>query len=341
MAYQTGVPTDEIDLLQQLVAFLVGLGWTSDHSASEGFGWRAHVHKSGLYVNLRAMHGDTSGSTVWPSFAAGTFNGLGFNLGTGYNGSNQWYDQAGVPTFFQSSTTYPTGITGLNTSNFSLSPPWSMAPFVRYHFFSDAADNIVIALERSPLNFGVCGWGPSLNKTGGGSWTGGAYFFGSSGPVTGEQQQTNTAGCPFSCYGFTNADANGFVRADVDSYTGAWLANVGQGFEAAFGKVCTSGIDQSDTPPVDIPALRFLVQRSYSNFNAQANLIPIDLYAHRDGGGYSLLGSVPGVFVTNAATYGNFTSGTIYTIGADNYMVFAGKVLSGQAIPGFAVKQIP
>ena len=48
MAYQTGIPTDEIDLLQQLVTWLVALGWTQDASAAEGSGWRAHLHKSGV-----------------------------------------------------------------------------------------------------------------------------------------------------------------------------------------------------------------------------------------------------------------------------------------------------
>ena len=88
--------------------------------------------------------------------------------------------------------------------------------------------------------------------------------------------------------------------------------------------------------PPDVPSVYQLVRRSFSNLNAQANLIPVDIFAHRDGGGYSLLGAVPNVFATNAATYGNFTSASVYTIGADSYMVFAGSAASPE-IPGFAV----
>jgi len=334
MSYQTGVPTDEIDLLQQLVAFLAGLGWTTDLSAAEGAGWRAHLHKSGLYVNLRAMRGET-GITTWPpGLTSGFYDGLGLSLGTGFNGTNNWYDQAGVPTFLSSSVYYPLGVMGINTKSAG-SAPFSMAPFTRYHFFS-TNDSVVVVLERSPLNFGVCGWGPSLTKTGG-AWTGGQYFFGSVGVFFASSQQVNTGGCPFSCYGWSDQDATGFVRADVDSYTGAWVANFGTQ-EANYGKLCSSGIAETVNPPQDLPSVYQLVRRSFSNLNAQANLVPVDIYAHRDGGGYSLLGTVPNVFATNAATYGNFSSGTVYSIGADNYMIFGGNI-SGPETPGFAIKK--
>jgi hypothetical protein len=333
MPYQTGVPTDEIDLLQQLVTFLVAQGWTQDASATEGAGWRAHLHKSGLYVNLRAIRGET-GSTIWPSITGGNSVGLALSLGSGYNGSNNWYDQAGVPTFLSSATLYPIGVLGLNTGNFSLAPPYSAAPFTRYHFF-DTSDNIVVVLEQSPLKFRACGWGPTLTKTGG-TWTGGAYFFGTNGIFAGSfGAPPDTQECPFACYDWASSDANGFVRADVDAYTGAWLAHFSAS-ETQYGKLCTSGIAGTGDPPADVPSAKQLQFRSFSNLNAQANLIPIDIYAHRDGGGYSLLGTVPGVFATNAATYGNFSSGTVYSIGADDYMVFAGKSAATE-FPGFAV----
>jgi hypothetical protein len=330
MAYQTGVPTDEMDLLQQLVTFLTGLGWTSDYSAAEGLGWRAHLHKSGLYVNLRAIHGETG---CWPApFGSGICNGLGLNVGTGFSVSTAgWYDQAGVPQYLQSGTYYPFGVMGLHTSNFSLPSPYNMAPFTRYHFFA-TGDDVVVVLEVTPLVFGTCGWGPSLNKTGG-TWTGGAYFFGVSGAPSATQQLFSTCGCPFACYGEGGADANGFVRADVDSYTGGWVANFHTN-EASYGKFCTSNIPDSTDPPQDVPSARQLVMRSFSNLNAQANLIPVDIFAHRDGGGYSLLGTLPRIFATSAATYGNFSSGTVYSIGGDNYMVFAG---TPAGVPGFAI----
>ena len=173
MPYQTGVPANEIDLLQQLVTFLIGVGWTEDMSAAEGAGWRAHLHKSGLYVNLRAMRGET-GNSVWSTaLIGGTYAGLGLSVGTGFNGGTPWYQQAGVPQFVSASVPYPVGVQGLTTYNPNLPTPFCMA-LTRYHFF-ETDDNVVVVLERAPLNYTVCGWGPSLTKTGG-AWTGGAYF---------------------------------------------------------------------------------------------------------------------------------------------------------------------
>src|ERR1700680_4294442 len=149
MASQTGIPTDEIDLLQQLVTWLVAVGWTQDASAAEGGGWRGHLHKSGVYVNLRALRGEY-GATIWPSaLTGGISTGLGLSLGTGYNGSNAWFDQAGVPTYLNLGTSYPMGLQGLDTKNPYIASPYSMAPFTRYHFF-ETNDNIVVVLERSP-----------------------------------------------------------------------------------------------------------------------------------------------------------------------------------------------
>jgi hypothetical protein len=325
------VPADETDLLQKLVTFLTGLGWHTNLSAIEGSGWRAQLDKGGVFVNLRAMLNEFSGaSSLWPSpIISATYSGIGLNVGTGYTGTSHWYDEAGVPTWTQSAVDYPVGVMGVQTVGVT-------APFTRYHFFADASDNVVVVLEMTPLKFGCFGWGPSLTKSGG-TWTGGMYFFGSGGPYLGSNTQPQTQGCPFSWCGWYDQDANGFVRADVDAYTGKWLANF-RTLEAQYGKLCASAIRESEPPLQDIPTTLQLVRRSFSALNAQANLIPVDLYAHRDSGGYSLLGCVPNVFATNAATYGNFSSATVYSIGGDDYMVFAGKA-SGPEIPGFAIKK--
>lgn len=328
MAYATGVPATETDLVQQIVAFLAGLGWTTNASGLEGVGWRAHLSKGGVYVNLRAMTAETG---CWPSvLVVGTKSGVGLNVGSGYTAMlTNWYDQPGVPIFTQSAVDYNIGVMGAITNSIT-------APFTRYHLFADANDNVVVVLERAPGNFCCFGWGPSLTKTGG-AWTGGAYFFGSCGVQDSAQIQANTQGCPFSWCGWSDQDANGFVRADVDAYTGKWLANF-RANESAYGKLCASGIEETEHAIQDIPSALNLVLRSFSALNAQALLIPIDLYAHRDAGGYSLLGCVPSLFATNAATYGNFSSATVYSIGADDYMIFGGKAAS-PAIPGFAVKK--
>lgn len=331
MAYATGVPADETDLLQKLVTFLSGLGWTTNISVAEGLGWRAQLSKGGVFVNMRAMLNEfNSASDLWPSpIISGTFSGMGLSLSTAYSGGSFWYDETGAPIYTQSAVDYRVGVMAVNTNSVT-------APFTRYHFFSDASDNVVAVLERTPLNFCCFGWGPSLIKTGG-AWTGGAYFFGSSGFLGGGQNQPNTQGCPFSYCGWVDQDANGFVRADVDAYTGKWVANF-RANEVNYGKLCASGVKETEFPPQDLPSVYQLVRRSFSALNAQANLIPVDIYAHRDSGGYSLLGCVPNVFATNAATYGNFSSATVYSIGADDYMLFAGQTVAPE-IPGFAIKK--
>jgi hypothetical protein len=58
-SYQTGISSSPTNLLQTLVTWLTNQGWTMDMSQADGSGWRAHLHKSGVYVNLRsAMNED-------------------------------------------------------------------------------------------------------------------------------------------------------------------------------------------------------------------------------------------------------------------------------------------
>ena len=341
MAYQTGVPTDETDLVQQMVIWLVSLGWTNNLSAADVTGWRAHVSKGGMFVNLRSAINENTGG-VWPSsIAGGVFVGVMLSVGTGFDGSHAWYDQAGVPTQNVGGA-LPSGA-GFSTYNTSLPPPHSMAPFTRYHFFSDALDNVVVVLERTPANFSVMGWGNLIKK--GGVWTGGAYFFSRSGPVYAATPIVPTCECPFAMSGFSGNDNAAWVRADVDTYIGAWLSNY-RSLSPGYGKRCATGVFFADAPPVDIPSYQFLGPLLTSQLNSQANLLPIDVYGERDnpsnpgqiGGGFSLLGTVPGIFLTTAGNHG-FASGSIYSIGADDYMVFAGAVSPSPWIPGFAIKK--
>jgi len=342
MSYQTGVPTDETDLVKQLVTWLVSIGWTNNLSAADGTGWRAHLSKGGMFVNLRSAINDTSGG-VWNFIlAGGTFVGVMLNVGTGFDGSHLWYDQAGVPTQNVAGP-IPTGV-GFSTYNPALPTPHSMAPFTRYHFFSDALDNVVVVLERSPGNFSVMGWGNLIKK--GGVWTGGAYFFSRTGPVYTSVPILPTCECPFAMSGFSDNDNAAWVRADVDTYTGQWLSNYRLLSGGGFGKRCATGVFFSDVPPPDIPSYQVLSGLLTSQLNSQANLLPIDVYGERDnpsnpgqiGGGFSLLGTVPGIFLTTAGSRG-FASGSVYSIGADDYMIFAGAMAPASWIPGFAIQK--
>ena len=171
-SYSTGAATGPIDLLQKLVAWLVAQGWTSNMSAAEGTGWRAHLSKGSVYVNLRASVGtDAATNTVWANttYSIATLVGISIYTGTGYSGASAWNAQAGGP------------IAAGNAAGAILTAYASAMP--SYHFFDDGADNIVVVCEKTTNVYSHMGWGPSLTKAG--TWTGGAYFFGTMGYFNG------------------------------------------------------------------------------------------------------------------------------------------------------------
>ncbi len=109
-AYSTGVSTSPTNLLQSFVTWLVAGGWTLDSSAAEGTGWRAHLHKGGVYVHFRAAGLEQVWAAAGGKFHdSGHYNdggsgaalakgyGIGFYLGTGYSGAAAWNEQVGGP----------------------------------------------------------------------------------------------------------------------------------------------------------------------------------------------------------------------------------------------------
>lgn len=322
MAYQTGTATSPTDLLQKLVTWLVARGWTSNMSQADGTGWRAHLSKGSTYANFRATPGNES---IWAggAISLATQIGIGMYLGTGYSGAAAWSAQAGGP--IGNGAAYTLG-------TFMQTPAGAMTA---YYFFDDGADNILVVVERTSGIFTHLAWGTTLAKAG--AWTGGAYFTGPisaywGGGVNEEGSATLSAYCPGHNGSRPNGNQSGFVRADVDTFTGKWVgisslttANIGY-----TGKNGASAIPGANGYPVDIPncSIEFM-SRQTSSLNSQANLIPVRWYAQRDGGGYSMLGTIPSIFATNATTKG-YANGEEILIGADTYKVF----------PNFAVKKV-
>lgn len=313
-AYQTGTATSPTDLLQKLITFLINQGWTQNMSQSDGSGWRAHLSKGGVYVNMRSAMNEQ----IWAGANYSNAYGIGFYLGAGYN-SNAWYDQPGGPV--GNGQTYTVGV-GMQLPSGSI---------IAYHFFDDGSDNIVVVVERTAGIFTHMGWGPTLNKAG--SWTGGMYFFSAwAGYWMGPGSQTDggagsssvSAYCPFS-YGDYKQCSSSFVRADVDSFIGKWLCmgamtNPVHGYTGKYLMSPLSGVIGSSTY---IPTYDTFRDRQTSAMNSQANLLPIRLYAIRDTGGYSLTGDAPVVYWTNAVSGGyGYSAGSVHSIGADNYMMF-------------------
>lgn len=316
MSYATGTATDPNDLLQKLVTFLVANGWTQDSSVADGTGWRAHLHRSGVYVNLKSTVGavqpwtNTSGNVP-----LSTMGGLHLYLGTSYNSGAGWSVQAGGPV--------PSGQANVIGCSMQI----NSGAVTSHHFFAnDSGDNITVVVERTTGVFHHLGWGVSLTKAG--TWTGGPFFFGSlawyqwayNSPPDYDYSKTSLPPCTD---GDQQSCVSAYVRADVDAFTGKWISLSGQA-QATYGytgKAGTSGIRGTFVPSDNIPHYQSFDCRSYSSMTQSAILLPIRAFAVRDAGGYSLLGTVPRVFRTQAALYG-LSAGTEITVGPDTYKLF-------------------
>jgi hypothetical protein len=200
------------------------------------------------------------------------------------------------------------------------------APFGRLFFFSDSLDNVALVLERKSGSFACLGWGPALTKAG--AWSDGRYFFGEFYRENNNQNDNlypsilTQGNCPFDN---TSAGASGFVRCDVDSFVGWWLACTTQtgNYSGNVGKSCYAGFG---TPPTDVPvwSASGYARLAPGAIAGQAPLVPVDIYAARDAGGSSLIGSVPNIFLSNAVGSG-FAAATDYYLGSCDYLFFPGS----------------
>lgn len=337
MAYATGVPTSPTDLLQQLDTFLAANGWTSDRSAAEGFGWTASLHKGSTYAHLRALVADAG----FVNEITGTGYALCLYLSDNFDNAQPWVTQPGnSPT--ESNNTNRIGV-GMNLA---------AGPFSNYYFFTDGTnDNVVVIVERTPGLYLHLAWGTSLQKAG--AWTGGMYFHGSSSGYYSPYQFfgpnqpgfTKTTDCPGCVDDAQNAPA-GFVRCDVDTWTGKWVT-IGELTSSVFytGRNGSSSAIGQFSPTTSIPRYSTSPFASGSNpqpfqfhqtsvLDGRANLLPINWFAGRDGsvgptGGFSLIGSLPMIFSSTAVGSG-FLPASDYVIGPDTYKVF----------PNFAVLKV-
>ena len=327
MPYQTGAASSSVDLLQQLVTFLAANGWTQDRSATEGSGWTATLHNAGTYAHFRAVLNEHVPWIVnhdeWENYA------LDLYLGTGYISGNPWNNQTtGAPV---GSAGNPVGV-GMHLT---------AGPFTNYYFFCDTGgSNVVVVVEVSAGLYVHLGFGLSLQKAG--AWTGGPYFFGSTSgfwssnlsPGAGKSGMTATSDCPFVNGDYESAVC-GFVRADVDAFTGKWIGIEGAGGTTGAdvgyqGKLGASSVRSSGGggdlfyPVYSYHSYAYEFQNEQtSTLDGRANLLPILLYANRDAtaSGFSLLGSAPFVFVCNAVGHG-FSAGDEYVLGETTYKIF-------------------
>lgn len=338
-AYSTGISSSPTNLLQTLVSFLIAQGWTSDQSAADGTGWRAHLHKSGLYVNLRAAGDDL----IWPE--DGTYHdalhgstggyGIGLYLGDGYSGAAAWHAQSGRPV---RPTDGSTAGCGINL------PAGSVAA---YHIFDDGADHVIVVVERSPGIFGFLGWGPALEPAG--QPEDFPYFFGSAGAVLntydgdpgGERGGINITAWPpmshadgeDSSYGSTlhYCHATAYVRVDAATFAARWVGNStfpatgeeGYGYTGRAMKCAVNvGPYEGNMYDDEYPSYEAMKDRVHQVAYAGALLLPMHCFVKTDPGArWAPLGYPPSMFWTEAVGHG-YAAGEVYQVGGVDYMLF-------------------
>jgi len=328
------------------VSFLTGQGWSVDSSASEGSGWRAHLHKGGLYVNMRAAEDELiypyGGGGYHDSLHGSTGGyGIGIYLGTGYDGGDGWDEQAGAPVRVEDATTCGVG------ANL---PPGSVAA---YHLFDDGNDNIIVVVERSPGIFCYFGWGPDLEDAG--QPEAFPYFFGSSPAVLNTYQGDpgedrggiNVSAWPPMSHGDREDGSKGitteyhhavaYVRVDAATFTDRWVGNNQVGIEPEqFGHTgrvmrcaCSINPDRSSLEEAEYPCYEDMTERVHQTAFAGALLLPLHCFVRTDPADrWAPIGYPANVFYCEAVGHG-YAAGTVYQVGGLDYMLF----------PHFAVRK--
>lgn len=316
--YQNGSASSPIDLLQTLASWLVAQGWTQDASASEGSGWRAHLHKGSQYVNFRAA---MTGETLFSNHGGSGSCAIGINLGTGYSSGSAWHLQAGAPTE-ASDVTHPL-FCAMNLP---------AGAIVAYHLFDDGNDNITMVVEKIAGRFVHLGWGKTLKKIGYtfDSW----HFYASSPGYWATSTQSGLAGntaesyAPLSHQPYnSNQFANSFFRVDASVFSARWVGVMGDtsqevfGYTGAYGQSAVnfdgSTPRRNEHPSFD-PFNGIMIQHAFN----RALALPIHLFFKSNSTArWAPMGFPLSVFFCEAANNG-FTPASIVAVGGINYMVF-------------------
>jgi len=327
MAYETGSSSGVVDLLQKLATWLATNGWTINYSGSHGNGWRLHVSSGAMHVHLKACVNEGAPFNLNHSRDI-PFYGFCLYAGSGWSGSSaEWYAHPGGPAAKGTSTTCGAAVR------------MTSGAIPSYHFFDDGDGNIFIAMERSAGSFRWMSWG-FLSSAGVLPGTNAGQYF--SGSESWYYQNLSLDEPPFS----VSWDAKVFIRADVDSYTGKWLCLgdfYGETDRAAYSSVTNdtggniAGWNFNSNAAADyLPGEPSGIARYYHGCHpdnlyfqkAQTSVqslrpgfLPFHLWAARDSSGYSLLGTVPSVYYSNAVGNG-YAAGEILQIESDSYVLF-------------------
>lgn len=354
-AYSTGVSTSPTNLLQTLVTWLTGQGWTLDSSVADGLGWRAHLHKGTDYLNFRAAeleqiypesgvgpaYHDSGNQDDPDSDQLAKGYGIGFYMGDGYSGAAAWDAQSGKPERITEGSAI--GV-GMNL------PAGSVAA---YHFFDDGNDNVTVVVERSAGVVTHLGFGPALAETG--QPENFAYAFAGTdsyqntnpGPYGSNRAGINVnAWCPMThgdkgggslqVFGLGNhVHTNALVRVDAATFAGRWITNGNKdhlewGYSGRFMRAAVNQnpASEGELNEDEYPGYQYLQGRIHQAAFAGALLLPIYCYSETSAGRWAPIGYPPTVFYAEAVGHG-YALGDIYQVGGLDYMIF----------PNFAVRK--
>ena len=350
-AYLTGISSSPTGLLQALVTWLSGQGWTVNLSAQDGAGWRAHLAKPGsLCVNLRAAENERiwrRGASNYHDVGNGGY-GLGLYLSAGWDSGNLWHAQPGGPV-----RPYD-----LNTSGCGMNLP--QGPVVAYHFFDDGTDHITVVVERAPGIFCHMGWGPSMQRVSLPEPF--PYFFASSSTKLNTAELAdllvgNRRGIDLSAYppmshtdedystisgstGLTHCTA--FVRVDAASFSGRWIGDckpedegfgwTGRRMRSALNKCSDSlgGMEEDEYPNYQYLFGAGPGSRTLQSAFGGALMLPLHCFMETEPQNrWAPVGYPPTIFWTEAVGNG-YSAGDILQVGGENYMLF----------PSFAVRKV-
>ena len=320
MAYETGTWLNPSDGLDKIRIFLLAQGWTVDAFTVEAPGKRLHMHKGAFYLNMKSA--DSTASNIWPDYLGAIGVQIGFNVGTGYTSANAWRDQPGVVAT----------AAGLSIGG---AIPLPAGAITSYRFdYDDAYKSLVIYVQTQPGVWRWGGFGESLLKAG--AWTGGGWVASSSnykmvGYPYDIGHSNSLAAYPFGA----NSDASTnyplvYVRADVDAFTGKWVSCCPTDVTGKAGDTCLRG---AQAVGANTPSFTTLLDRARNAMNSLSVLLPVQVFAVRDAGGISLLGTLPNVFVTNI---NGMVAGQSYQQGVDWFTPFPGDT----ATRGTVIKRV-
>lgn len=151
MDYETGSATDAHDMLDKIRTFLVANGWTQNAYVSETYGYRLHVSRGALYINMFSCIGaDPITNRTW-TYATYQMSGIAVSPSTGYSasptGDKAWKNMPGAPAHSTALLSYADGIFACAVADIT-------GAVSSYHLVADG-DQFIAAME---ISSGVYRW---------------------------------------------------------------------------------------------------------------------------------------------------------------------------------------